>query len=100
MKGLGLQRRIFSLGEVSEPANSKGLLGGEEAFSNEKRQGWKPVSSLERGIYRRSPHLLLLRNLGGSRSGSIKCYDFFSVDGPLSAKFYTLAYHVPFPLPC
>ena len=51
MKGLGLQRRIFSLGEVSEPTNSKGLLGGEEAFSNEKRQGWKPVSSLKRGIY-------------------------------------------------
>jgi ATP-dependent exoDNAse (exonuclease V) beta subunit len=50
MKGLGLQRRIFSLGEVSKPTNSKGLLGGEEAFSNEKRQGWKPVSSLERGI--------------------------------------------------
>jgi hypothetical protein len=50
MKGLGLQRRIFSLGEVSEPTNSKGLLGGEEAFSNEKRQDWKPVSSLERGI--------------------------------------------------
>jgi hypothetical protein len=41
MKGLGLQRSIFSLGEVSEPTNSKDLLGGEEAFSNEKRQGWK-----------------------------------------------------------
>jgi hypothetical protein len=25
-------------------------LGGEEAFFNEKRQSWKPVSSLERGI--------------------------------------------------
>jgi hypothetical protein len=41
---------MFSWKEVSEPTNSKGVLGGEEAFSHEKRQGWKPVSSLGRGI--------------------------------------------------
>jgi hypothetical protein len=50
LKTLGLQRRIFSLGEFPVPTNSKGLLGGEEALFNEKRQSWKPVSSLERGI--------------------------------------------------
>jgi hypothetical protein len=57
MKGLGLQRSIFSLREVSEPTNSKGLLGDEDAFSNEKRQAWKPVSSLARG-YVQAPVLI------------------------------------------
>jgi hypothetical protein len=45
-----LKQHVFALTLLNLPANSKGLLGGEDAFSDEKRQDWKRVSSLEKGI--------------------------------------------------